>query len=373
MFQKTASVDTLAVASFENDSLTKTAAYEEDGGSAYLSGSKPINISDALKIVASEYDISPNPEDYIFEAIRGNTTNKPNDNHDAFHKDELLRFDHRLGKQVYRTYELKPHQINHRAENPKNARGFILDVHYNDTSDPLSDCPNCGNKTASKEGRDVNTGLHCNRCGHLVKDEFVELLVAIDTKKDPTFADGVRRGVLKNGSMGCSCLCTRCNICNNVAYSRSEFCKHIAKSKGKEFDDSEPEFKPIAFVIDSKGKTAAKPRKVAKSFEWCEGVIYDEFSRVHDPADPQSEQYEVLKLNAQLLELSNGDNLKHESEILTLQHLHRVDRRLQGLRKMMRKVILLLSTSIQLVMVLRLRQKEGHWKKRLSQVRVLKI
>lgn len=321
MFHKTASVDTLAVASFKDGGLVKTASYEGNVDSAYLSGEKPVNIADALKIVASEYDISANPEDYIYEAIRGNTTNKPNDNNDAFHKDELLRFDHRLGKQVYRTYELKPHHINHRSENPKNARGFILDVHYNDSATSLNDCPNCGNKTASKEGRDIETGLHCNKCGQLVKDEFVELLVAIDTKKDPAFADGVSRGVLKNGSMGCSCLRTRCNICNNVAYSRSEFCKHIAKHKGKEFDEAEPEFKPIAFIIsiDSNGKTAGKPRKVAKAYEWCEGVIYDEFSRVHDPADPQSEQYEVLRLNAQLLELSNSDVLRHETEMLTLQ------------------------------------------------------
>ena len=50
MFQKTASVDTLAVASFKDAGLVKTAAYEDDTNSAYLSGSKPVNITDALKI-----------------------------------------------------------------------------------------------------------------------------------------------------------------------------------------------------------------------------------------------------------------------------------------------------------------------------------
>jgi hypothetical protein len=283
-----------------------------------LSGTKPINLKAALEIVASEYDISPNPEDYIFEAIRGNTSNVPNENHDAFHKNELLRFDHRLSKQVYRTYELKPHHINHRAENPKNARGFILDAHYNDAASPVSECPNCGHKTASKEGRDPS-GIHCANCGTVVKDEFVELLIAIDRTKDPTFAQGVLSGVLKHGSMGCSCLRTRCNVCGNVAYTRSEFCSHIARGKGKEFDETEPKFSPLAFVIKSKGKKASKPTKVAKAFEWCEGVIYDEFSRVHDPADPKAEQYEILRLTAQVAELTQTDKLRNESEILTLQ------------------------------------------------------
>ncbi|KKL20277.1 hypothetical protein LCGC14_2457070, partial [marine sediment metagenome] len=242
----------------------------------------------------------------------------PNDNKDAFHKYELLRFDHKLGKQVYRTYELKPHHINHRAENPKNARGFILDAHYNDATEPLDTCPNCNNKTASIEGRD-ETGIHCNKCGTVVKDEFVELLVAIDSSKDPTFARGVQNGVLKHGSMGCSCLRTRCNVCGNVAYNRGEFCKHIAGNKGKEYDESEPGFNPIAFVIEySKDKTASAIRKIAKAFEWCEGVIYDEYSRVHDPADIKAEQYEILKLSTRVAELSEDNNLENESEILTL-------------------------------------------------------
>jgi uncharacterized C2H2 Zn-finger protein len=320
-FQKFASVSTLAVATIDENGFTKSATYEEDTNSAYLrDGNDSLNIIAALKIVASEYDISDNPSDYIFEAIRGNTTNIPNDNKDAFHKHELLRFDHRLSKQVYRTYELKPHHINHRAENPKNARGFILDAHYNDSAAPLDNCPNCNNKTASVDDRDSDTGIHCRKCGTVVKDEFVELLVAIDTKKDPTFARGVQSGVLKHGSMGCSCLRTRCNVCGKVAYSRNEFCKHIAKNKGKEYDDSEPGFNPIAFVITyPKDKTAGKTRKTAKAFEWCEGVIYDEYSRVHDPADPKAEQYEILKLSAKVAQLTNDDNLQHESEIIILQ------------------------------------------------------
>ena len=316
-FIKTASVSTLAVATSDaSGSINKTAAFKDDVNSAFLSGTRTIDIKAALAIVASEYEISPNPEDYIFEAIRGNTANVPNENNDAFHKNELLRFDHRLGKQVYRTYELKPHHINHRAENPKNARGFILDAHYNDAASPADECPNCGTKTASKEGRDAS-GIHCASCGTVVKDEFVELLIAVDRSKDPTFAQGVLSGVLKHGSMGCSCLRTRCNVCGKVAYTRSEFCSHIARGKGKEYDETEPGFNPVAFVV-AMSKRASK-KKVARAFEWCEGVIYDEFSRVHDPADPKAEQYEILSLNAKVAELESTDKLRNESEILTLQ------------------------------------------------------
>jgi len=318
-FIKTASVSTIAVAISDGKIFQKSAAYKDEQGSAYLSGSRTIDIKAALDIVASEYNISPNPEDYVFEAIRGNTANIPNENHDAFHKNELLRFDHRLGKQVYRTYELKPHHVQHRASDPKAARGFIVDAHYNDSAGPLDECPNCGHKTASKEGRD-QSGIHCASCGSVVKDEYVELLIAIDKTKDPTFAQGVMSGVLKHGSMGCSCLRTRCNVCGKVAYTRSEFCGHIARGKGKEYDESEPGFNPIAFVVKgSKDKRASKPKKIAKSFEWCEGVIYDEFSRVHDPADPKAEQYEILKLTAKVAELEHTDKLRNESEILTLQ------------------------------------------------------
>lgn len=320
-FIKYASVNTLAIATNDGDSFNKKASYESDTSqSAYLNNITPIDLSQKLALVAEAYDISADPSDYIFEAIRGNTSNVPNENKDAFHKTELLRFDHRLGKQVYRTYENKPHHINHRAENPKNARGFVVDAHYNDSSPPLDICPNtkCENKTASSEGRDPETGIHCRKCGTVVKDEFVELLVAIDTAKDPTFAEGVMSGVLKHGSMGCSCLRTRCNVCNNVAYSRSEFCAHI-RNKGKEYDDTEPNFNPIAFVItDFDNKTAALTKK-ARAFEWCEGVIYDEYSRVHDPADPKAESYEMLKLQARVAQLSEEDKLRNESEILTIQ------------------------------------------------------
>jgi intein/homing endonuclease len=164
-----------------------------------------IPIEALLKEVANEYDVSADPKDYIFESIRACTAGVANENGDAFSRQELLRFDHRLAKRVYQTFQLKPHQVNHRAENPKTARGVVLDAHYNDSTPAAEICTQkgCGNRTAERENRDAETGLYCNKCGSCVKDEYVEILIAVDAKKDPAFAEGVRTGRLNKGSMGC--------------------------------------------------------------------------------------------------------------------------------------------------------------------------
>src|SRR5271170_7906721 len=106
-FIKFASVSTIDVATNDGAGFVRTASQRN---SAFLDGTRSIDIKAALELVADAYKLSSNPKDYVFEAIRGNTVNVPNDNSDCFGKDELLRFDHRLGKRVYRTYELKPHQ-----------------------------------------------------------------------------------------------------------------------------------------------------------------------------------------------------------------------------------------------------------------------
>lgn len=182
--------------------FNKTAATDSDDMSIYKSDKATINVQALLDMTAKEYDISVNPQDYIFEAARAVTAEEPNFNGDAFPREELLRFDHRLSKAIYQTFIGKPHHINHRADDPKTSRGVVLDASYNDLTPPLESCPSCNNRTAEAEGRD-KTGIHCAKCGSTVKDEFVELLIAIDTKKDPTFAEGVRSGALDSLSMGC--------------------------------------------------------------------------------------------------------------------------------------------------------------------------
>lgn len=346
-FRKTAAVQHLAFCTADDGHLkvAQRDGVAEVGGPAvhsyYLDGSRKVDVRAFLDRTSEEFAISGNPADYIFEVIRANTTNVPNENHDAFHRTELLRFDTRIGSPVYMTYVGKPHHINHRTENPYAARGIIFDAHYNDEAPPLSHCPNCNTKTAERKNRD-ETGVHCNKCGTVVKDEFVEILVGVDTKKDPLFARGVRQGVLKAGSMGCNCLSTVCNVCGHVAYSKPDFCTHIrAGNKGTLWKKSaHGDFQKISkteLVNELKKRGMAGELadfcavvlddfECRKAYENCLGVIFDEYSRVDQPADPKALQREILKA-AQLLDGLSGqlmsvqgvpppDMLRRETEAL---------------------------------------------------------
>jgi hypothetical protein len=303
MFQKFANIQVLAVAELADSdgsqylSFRRTASLDKSG-SYYQAEAGALDVPSMLRKVSAEYDISADPKDYLFEAIRAVTATVPNENADAFHKSELLRFDHRLGTAVYQTFILKPHHVNHRADNPKTARGVILDAHYNDLSPAMPECKKCGNKTTDAAGRDDKTGIECKKCGSVVKDEFVELLVAIDRKKDPAFARGVQAGVLNAGSMGCTCEQTRCSICSHVAHTKSEFCGHIRGGNKKKLH-----------------KCADGTQKLA--FEFCEGVIFSEYSRVDQPADPTALQKEVFTAS-RAAKAASANVLEQESELLIM-------------------------------------------------------
>lgn len=348
-FRKTAAVQHIAycTATSENGHLKvaqRDGAAQKGGPkthSYYLDGSRKIDVRAFLGSVAEDYAISADPSDYIFEVIRANTTNCPNENHDAFHQSELLRFDTRIGSAVYMTYVGKPHHVNHRTENPYAARGIIFDAHYNSETPALGHCPNCNLKTAERANRD-HTGIHCNKCGTVVKDEFVEILVGVDTKKDPLFAKGVRQGVLKAGSMGCNCLSTVCNVCDHLAYSKSDFCTHIRSgNKGTLWKrTASNNFEKISKSelreeLRKRGFTGEVPDfcyiklddfECRKAYENCQWVVFDEYSRVDQPADPKALQREILKA-AQLLDGLSGqlmsvqgvpppDMLRRETEAL---------------------------------------------------------
>lgn len=321
MFRKTADVQSLGTATFDEvTGLRRVVAStsEESAQSTksyYVDGARKIDVKGMLKEASAKYDISDDPAHYIFEAIRANTVNVPNENHDGFHKNELLRFDTRLAKPVYLTYIGKPHHLNHKTDDPKRARGVILDSHYNDEAPALANCPTCNHTTLEEAERD-SSGIHCAKCGSIAKDEFIEILVAVDTRKDPALARGIQAGILNAGSMGCNCASTVCNVCQHVARSTAEFCEHIRSGskgslwlrKGQKFERTTADkvkslLKSAAYASVFDGNQLVSVSlvipehdvEVRKAFEYCQGVEFDEYSRVHRPADPKARTVEILK------------------------------------------------------------------------------
>lgn len=199
------------------------------------------SIQAILDVVSERYLISSNPADYIFAAFRAVTQDEPNGNGDAFPREELLSWNRAEKKPVYRTFEFKPQHVNHQAEDIRMARGVIVDVHYNE-SDP-DDC-------------------------------FVEVLIAVDTKKDPLLAQGIAEGVLREVSMGCDALRTECNVCDQISHSPADYCVHIKSQKMK-----------MCKAPDGEMKLA---------FERCYEVTFQEISAVDDPADKKADLQEML-------------------------------------------------------------------------------
>lgn len=348
-FVKYASVQSLGAASYspDADGLQKVAQKaEHEGKSYYIDGARKLDVKACLNKVAERYNISKDPANYLFEAIRANTVNVPNENHDAFHKNELLRFDTRyaspfgdmVGAPVYMTYAGKPHHLNHKTDDASRARGVILDAHYNDESPALEFCPQCNTRTAEAANRD-QSGIHCAKCASVVKDEFIEILVAVDTEKDPALARGIQAGILNAGSMGCNCASTVCNVCHKVAHSVNEFCEHIkgaAKGtlwarKGSKFERISPDavrkllrdanYSAKGYQGDDGFKLVAVSLVIPeldfecrRAFEFCQGVEFDEYSRVYRPADPKARTVEILKAAQSEAELS----LEQETEQLLI-------------------------------------------------------
>jgi len=263
MFRKSARA--VIVGSLDDGQLRHRAQSGESSAPSAYSGGFPsaIDFQSALMLVADVYDISKNPADYCFVVARAVTAElspdrpSPNENGDAFPIEELLRFDHRLARHVYKTFDYKPNHINHRADNPRTARGFVVDSTFNRTNPD---------------------------------DQYVECLIAVDASKDPVYADGIRTGAIDAFSMGCVAEYTICSVCDNRATNRYQFCRHIANHKMKEFD----------------GKLA---------YERCGGVCYEELSAVDQPADPKALTQEVLALQAKIAET---ERLGAESELLVL-------------------------------------------------------
>jgi len=273
-FRKTAQVQFLGV---QHKGLWSKSASHSKSSSFYMEEDGSIDVEAALDTVADAYRISRDPRNYLFIPLRANSADRPNNNLDGWELNELQRYDDIVGVPVYRTYDLKPHFVNHNAANLTLSRGVILDSHLN-TQNPADDMV----KQAVFEA----TGKEVDR------DIFVELLVAMDTTKDPALAEAYRNGSVDSFSMGCDVVATQCSACDNVATNDFQLCSCV---RGKHSRI------PVE-CLDGERRLA---------WEKCMGTIFQEISAVDDPADETALVQEgILKVAG-----ANGLNKQQIQEV----------------------------------------------------------
>lgn len=211
---------------------------------------KVINLlsKDVLKAVAQVYNISDKIDDYIFPVPRAVTADVPNNNGDNFMHEELTRFSPNHRCLVFQTFRNDPLHVEHAADDPKTARGYLPDAYY------VTEPPN---------------------------DKHVLTVVAVDTTKDPPLAEGLLTGDIRLFSMGCICEAVRCSnpSCRKVAYSDRDLCDCLKYYKMSKINGS---------LI----------------YEDCLGVEYQELSVVGNPADPKAATQALLKYAARKAEVN---------------------------------------------------------------------
>jgi hypothetical protein len=178
---------------------------------------------------------------------RAVTADIPNNNGDRFQHDELTRFSPMHKCMVYETFRNDPLHIEHAADNPKTARGYLPDAYY------VANNP---------------------------KDKHVLTVVAMDTTKDPPLAEGLLSGEVDSFSMGCICEKVKCSKCHKIATSDRDLCDCLRWYK--------------MAVING-----------VLVYEDCLGVEYQELSVVDNPADPKATTQALLKYAAKQALLNN--------------------------------------------------------------------
>jgi len=224
-FFKTATASIVDVFSASN--FHKMASSGDYRGNLARNAMKMLS-SGKLSAISKIYNISNNPDDYVFPVLRAVTADIPNNNGDRFTHSELTRFSPRHRCQVFETFRFDPYHVEHVASDPKAARGFLPDVYY-DTSNQ--------------------------------DDKHVLCAVALDIKKDRQLADGIISGKLTDCSMGCICEAVQCSVCHHIAYNDNDLCDCLTWHKMSKIN----------------GQLV---------FEDCLGTEFVELSQVSEGADP---------------------------------------------------------------------------------------
>lgn len=217
-------MSTIRYASFRVLSATKGGG----GSSAFLS--RTAHRADFSHIEARE--------GYIYVRSRA-ISSRTNDNFDTFPAEEI--------KKAWRTFIGKPVFVNHHNDDPKRARGVIVDAVLHEDVSPFGE-----------------------------PDTWVEVLMEIDAVRFPKLAKMVLSGDIDKTSMGCSVALSRCSFCGNEAESPIDFCKHVKSMKGRRV----------------RRTTASGTKEDVLVSEICLGISFFENSLlVETPADPTASSW----------------------------------------------------------------------------------
>lgn len=174
----------------------------------------------------SEYQDFRTDDDYLYVRIRA-ISSRVNQNYDGWPTVELAGSPEILSRHHsadgftvesaagnpefgFATFLHKPIFVDHNNGDPKKTRGIIVDAKFHVL----------GKEEARLDpywsSRDVDPR-------HLPASE-IELLLEIDAKSYPKFANAIKMGHLDGFSMGCNVQRSICSHCGNVATSSGEFC-----------------------------------------------------------------------------------------------------------------------------------------------------
>ena len=224
--------------------------------SSLFNTKQPIITAQAEMLPANESDnplvqqainmkkVAERRDDFLYivaRAISAEESWGPNNNGDGFPRQELM-----IG---YPTFRGVGHYVDHATDRTEAVRGIVLDSHWHG---PIE----------LKEGQLLqHADLDPN--GMPDRGDYVSVLMGIDRRNFPTYADQVERGVANRFSMGVRVARSQCSVCGNWAQTEADFCQHI------------PNFKSLTV-------------NGALCYERNHGLTFIEFSNVSVPADPNA-------------------------------------------------------------------------------------
>lgn len=157
-------------------------------------------------------------DDFLYVKVRAVSAGDfhgPNNNGDYFSADELRR--------AYHTFNSRGVFVNHQSDDVEKCRGRIVQA---DLIDRPGEC-------------------------------YVTLVLGVDERAFPQLARSIRKGYVRDVSMGATVKYSHCSVCNNQAYNERQYCQHLANYKGASFqgrkvyeDNRDVNFFEISFVVD---------------------------------------------------------------------------------------------------------------------------